>query len=76
MYVSRPETSSNLFIKGRVSDEVKKLDLIKHIKTQFYLCGHPDMVSEVTEYLLQAGIPERNIISEVFTSPGFYQREK
>jgi len=76
MYVSRPETTSNLFIKGRVSDEVKKLDLIKHNKTQFYLCGHPDMVSEVTEYLLQAGISERNIISEVFTSPGFYQREK
>jgi ferredoxin-NADP reductase len=76
MYVSKPETTSNTFIKGRISDEIKKMDLTNHKNTQFYLCGHPDMVSEVTEYLLNAGIPERNIISEVFTSPGFYQREK
>ena len=76
IYVSRPEATSSKFLKGRISDEIKKMDLTKHKNTQFYLCGHPDMVSEVTEYLQRAGIPESNIISEVFTSPGFYQREK
>lgn len=76
IYISKPESNSNKFKIGRISDEIKKMDLSRHKKTQFYLCGHPDMVSEVTEYLTNGGISESNIISEVFTSPGFYQREK
>ncbi len=33
------------------------------------------MVHEITTYLLENGISEENIISEEFTSPGFYQKE-
>lgn len=75
VYVSQPENSEGLNV-GRITDEIKKLDLSKLKNTQFYLCGHPDMVLEVTNYLSDNGIKEENIISEVFTSPGFYQREK
>lgn len=76
IYVSQPINKNGNFNLGRISEEIKKLDLTKHHNTQFYLCGHPDMVSEVSEYLLNNGIKEENVISEVFTSPGFYQREK
>jgi ferredoxin-NADP reductase len=76
IYVSQPLKNSNEFIKGRITDEIKAMDLSKHNKTQFYLCGHPDMVSEVSEFLITSGIKEENVISEIFTSPGFYQREK
>lgn len=74
-YVSRPKSPSNEFIKGRITDEIRSLDLSKHSKTHFYLCGHPDMVHEVTNILLQNGISEENIMAEEFTSPGFYQKE-
>lgn len=74
-YVSRPLSKSDKFFQGRITDEIKKLDLNLHSKTQFYLCGHPDMVREVSEYLLQNNISTKNIIAEEFTSPGFYQRE-
>jgi len=74
-YVSKPETKLENFNVGRITDEIKKLDLSKHKDTQFYLCGHPDMVQEITIYLLENGISEENIISEEFTSPGFYQKE-
>ena len=36
-YVSRPQNQSNKFIKGRITDEIKNLDLSKHLKTQFYI---------------------------------------
>ena len=75
-YVSKPYNKSDEFITGRVTEEIKKLDLAKHSETQFYLCGHPDMVHEITTYLLENGISEENIISEEFTSPGFYQKEE
>lgn len=74
-YVSKPENKSENFNVGRITGEIKKLDLSKHKDTQFYLCGHPDMVQEITIYLLENGISEENIISEEFTSPGFYQKE-
>jgi ferredoxin-NADP reductase len=74
-YVSKPNSVSDKFNSGRITDEIKKIDLSKHQKTQFYLCGHPDMVHEITTYLLENGISEENIISEEFTSPGFYQKE-
>lgn len=74
-YVSKPQTKSEHFNVGRTTDEIKKLDLSKHQETHFYLCGHPDMVQEITIYLLENGISEENIISEEFTSPGFYQKE-
>jgi benzoate/toluate 1,2-dioxygenase reductase component len=74
-YVSKPKTISDDFSVGRITDEIKKLDLTKHVDTQFYLCGHPNMVQEITTYLLEKGISEENIISEEFTSPGFYQKE-
>ena len=74
-YISRPQKESTKFIRGRITDEIKNLDLSKHHKTQFYLCGHPDMVHEVSNILLQNGISEENIIAEEFTSPGFYQKE-
>jgi benzoate/toluate 1,2-dioxygenase reductase subunit len=75
-FVSRSSKESSQFKKGRITDEIKKLDLTKHNKTQFYLCGHPDMVHEISTYLLEKGISEENIISEEFTSPGFHQREE
>lgn len=76
IYVSKPQKNSNEFLTGRITDEIKKLDLSKHHDTQFYLCGHPDMVHEIANYLLSNGINEDNIISEEFTSPGFYQKEE
>lgn len=75
IYISKPNSSKPNFNIGRITDEIKKLDLSKHSKTHFYLCGHPDMVQEISIYLLENGIPEENIISEEFTSPGFYQKE-
>jgi len=75
LYVSRPLKESNKFLKGRITSEIKALDLTKHQDTQFYLCGHPEMVYEITTHLLENGITEENIISEEFTSPGFYQKE-
>jgi ferredoxin-NADP reductase len=75
IYVSKPVNPSKNFFIGRITDEIKKLDLSKHKETHFYLCGHPDMVQEISIYLLENGISEENIISEEFTSPGFYQKE-
>lgn len=74
-YISRPKIESNKFIKGRITDEIRKLDFDKHRNTQFYLCGHPDMVREITTILHKNAVSEVNIISEEFTSPGFYQKE-
>lgn len=75
IYVSKPKEDSKEFLTGRITDEIKKIDLSKHQNTHFYLCGHPDMVSEISEYLIKNYIPEENIIIEVFSSPGFYQKE-
>lgn len=75
VYVSQPEKNEGLNV-GRITDEIKKLNLKNLQNTQFYLCGHPDMVLEVTNFLSSNGIKDEYIISEVFTSPGFYQREK
>jgi ferredoxin-NADP reductase len=71
-YVSKPFQDSKIYTKGRISDEIKKLNFKLHKETHFYLCGHPDMVQEISELLLRNGIVEENIISEVFTSPGYH----
>lgn len=75
-YISKPQNSSSEDFKiGRITDEIKNLNLSNHSETQFYLCGHPDMVSEISDYLLSSGISEENIISEVFSSPGYFDKK-
>jgi benzoate/toluate 1,2-dioxygenase reductase subunit len=74
-YVSRPLKESEEYKTGRITEEIKKMDLSKHFKTQFYLCGHPEMVNEISAYLVANRIPQENIISESFTSPGYHQKE-
>lgn len=74
-FVSKPNKILEEFTVGRITDEIKKLDLSKHKNTQFYLCGHPEMVNEITSYLLEKGLDSENIITESFTSPGYHQKE-
>lgn len=72
VYLSKPATNSESFTKGRITDYIKKLDLSEHQDTQFYLCGHPDMINESVEYLINAYFPHENMMYEAFTSPGAY----
>lgn len=74
-YVSKPSKVNNDFKTGRITDEIKSLDLSNHKDTQFYLCGHPDMVEEISNYLINKGISEHNIIAEVFSSPGYFENK-
>ena len=74
IYISKPETSTNGYTKGRITDEIKSMNLEKFTNAQFYLCGHPDMIGEVSDLLINADIPHENIILEAFTSPGAYEK--
>jgi len=74
IYISKPELSINGYTKGRITDEIKSMDLNKLFKSQFYLCGHPEMINEVSDLLINANIPHENIILEAFTSPGAYEK--
>ena len=74
IFISQPQTISDQFQKGRVTDYLKKLDKNKLLDSQIYLCGHPEMISESVSYLIKLGIKEENLMYEAFTSPGAYEK--
>lgn len=49
---------------GRVTSKLKEFC---DPKSTYYICGNPNMVSEVTSNLLKLGIPESGIFTEGFT---------
>ena len=73
LYISDPALKTNTidYKKGRITDDVLKLDFSLHTKTHFYLCGHPDMVTQIVEFLEDQKIPQKHIMTENFTSPGY-----
>ncbi len=50
---------------GRITGKYPVDDVVN---AQFYLCGHPSMVSENIELLKAKGVSEENIVFEKFTS--------
>lgn len=74
IYISRPETESQDFKRGRVTDFIKGLNIDQIKDTQIYLCGHPEMIEESVEFLINAHFPQENIMYEAFTSPGAYEK--
>lgn len=58
------EKTDGLFY-GRVTDYLKSLAEIPK-STKFYLCGKALMVVEVRDFLIAAGIPYENILSEIY----------
>jgi ferredoxin-NADP reductase len=49
---------------GRVTQALDECD---DFSAQYYICGHPDMVDYVSNFLSQKGIPQDQIIVEGFT---------
>ncbi len=74
IYISKPQTKSDGFKVGRITDYLKSLKFEEIKETQIYLCGHPDMIDENTDYLLENGIKMENLMYEAFTSPGAYEK--
>lgn len=74
IYISKPESEPKDFKKGRITDYIKNINLSNLNDTQVYLCGHPEMIEESVEYLLNANFPQENIMYEAFTSPGAYEK--
>lgn len=74
IYISKPEKPVGDYLKGRISDEVKSMDFKSLTKSQFYLCGHPDMIREISDILVNTNIPHENINFEVFSSPGAHEK--
>jgi len=74
VYISKPETSANDFKIGRITDYLKNLDFKNISNSQIYLCGHPDMIDESVNFLINAHFPQENIMYEAFTSPGAYEK--
>lgn len=73
-FISQPKTNLKNYTKGRVSDYVKSLDFDKLNNHHIYLCGHPEMITELSDYLLSKGLKEENLMIEAFTSPGAYEK--
>ena len=61
--------------KGRISSAIKNMDFKNIDSSQFYLCGHPEMVSEIFGILKKSGVSESNIMAEEFTSPGYFESQ-
>lgn len=69
---SRIEDASEWEREGGVPGRVQSaLDRIEWdpTNTLFYLCGNEEMVREVTERLVEAGLTRREIRTEAYTSP-------
>lgn len=49
---------------GRITSLIELTEFSK--ETNFYLCGLDTMIEDITEILIQKGIPERQIYQEVF----------
>lgn len=61
-FLSQPET-----VKYRNGYVTKVLPEVIAIPADFYVCGHPDMVRDVTQGLIDGGVLQENIVSEKFT---------
>ncbi|RYZ73714.1 MAG: FAD-dependent oxidoreductase [Proteobacteria bacterium] len=57
------------FAHGRVTDVLKQMRAdFPWSGTDYYICGNPDMIREVVQFLLQKGVPAAQIMSEAFES--------
>lgn len=74
IYISKPETTNSEFKKGRITDFIKSLKIEEIKDSQVYLCGHPEMIEESVEFLINAHFPQENIMYEAFTSPGAHEK--
>jgi ferredoxin-NADP reductase len=75
IFISKPTSNANNdFEKGRVTDYLKNLNLTSLQDTQIYLCGHPDMIDESVEFLVNNGFNMEKVMYEAFTSPGAYEK--
>lgn len=68
---SREESDINTIngFQGYVQDKLKTMDLDPS-SDKFYLCGHPKMVEDVSNYLLGIKIPQSQIIKEKYVVAG------
>lgn len=57
------EEVRNGFVKGRVTDYIEVFNIPL---AEVYLCGHPDMISEMKAKLLNMGVSESRIFHEAF----------
>jgi len=74
IFISQPKTNSIDFKKGRITEYVKSLKFEEIKDSQIYLCGHPEMINESVEFLINANFPQENVMYEAFTSPGAYEK--
>lgn len=64
IYLSQGESSFQ-YRKGRIVQAAEKLDYEEDAK--YFLCGHPNMVADVTKILVGKGVPEDKILTEEYT---------
>jgi len=80
-YISKPKglisdklNSSNVY-QGRIIKEFENMKNQNISDTNFYLCGHPEMVAEAFSKLRYLKVPENHIMAEEFTSPGYFEAQ-
>ncbi len=69
--VSRGKADNNISFKGRVLDVINNIylknnDISDFRDSDFYICGQPEMVKEVKEFLVNLGVYQSNIFYEKF----------
>lgn len=62
LFYSRPQNPT--VPAQRITSALSSIDILG---SQFYLCGHPEMVKEVSLNLTQKGVSRENIVMEKFT---------
>jgi len=61
--MSREQATEKNTKQGRVTNFIE----IQRENTQYLICGHPDMVQDTLNMLVENGIPANNIFHEMFT---------
>lgn len=61
---SSQQTDTKYF-KGRLTQWLRSREVFP-LENKYYLCGSPEMVVEVRDFLISKGVPFQNIISETY----------
>jgi ferredoxin-NADP reductase len=64
IFISKPEDPDFTGNTGRITQMTESVDTSN---SQYYLCGNPDMITEVGDLLQKRGISKENIVYEAFT---------
>jgi ferredoxin-NADP reductase len=76
IYLSQPKGDlTSEFSKGRIISELSHITQENLKNSQFYLCGHPEMVLEMFQKLKGIGVSDSQIMAEEFTSPGYFESQ-